>query len=87
MKKGIECESAYDCAGNWVLRIRKKRGQLTLEEIKEAAMAWEQDYYGLVMRCMDDDMIQYYDDDLQGDAVELYRIEDMLELIGRVRSK
>ena len=87
MKKGIDVSSEYDPEGNWVLVIRKQRGKLTLEEIRAAAMEWEEDYYGLVLRCMSDETMQYYDDDLKGDCAELYRIDDVLEAFGRIRAK
>lgn len=87
MKRGIEVEMRVDQQGQCVLVIRKARGKLTLEEIREAAMEYEQDYYGLVLKCIDEDMDQYYDDDLLGDAAELYSIADILELKGRMKIK
>lgn len=87
MKRGIEVEMRVDQQGQCVLVIRKARGKLTLEEIREAAMEYEQDYYGLVLKCIDEDMDQYYDDDLLGDAAELYSISDILELKGRMKIK
>ena len=38
MKKGLSTEARYDAAGNWMLVVRKERGKLTLEDIREAAM-------------------------------------------------
>ena len=38
MKKGLSSEVTYDAAGNWMLIVRKERGKLTLEDIREAAM-------------------------------------------------
>ncbi len=87
MKRGIEVENTYDRSGNYVMIIRKARGKLTLDEIREAAMEYDQDYYGLVMKCMDEDMDQYYDDDLLGDAAELYRMSDVLEMMERVKMR
>ena len=87
MKKGIEVYTEFDPQGHCVLVIRKQRGKLTLEEIREAATEYEQDYYGLVLKCIDEDMDQYYDDDLLGDAAELYSISDILELKGRMKIK
>lgn len=87
MKRGIEAEMRVDQQGQCVLVIRKARGKLTLEEIREAAMEYEQDYYGLVLKCIDEDMDQYYDDDLLGDAAELYSISDILELKRRMKIK
>ena len=77
MKKGIEVWTDYDLAGIWKLNIQKKRGQLTLDEIREACTEYEQDFYLLVIKAMDDDISQYYDiDDLSGDYVQLYRADD-----------
>ena len=87
MKKGIEVWSDYDRAGNWLLKVAKKRGKLTIEDIKEAAMDWGPDYYFLVLNCLDTDSIQYYDDDLDGDAAELYPAEKFLEFYGRMERK
>lgn len=87
MKRGIEVEMHVDTDGQCVLVTRKARGKLTLEEIREAATEYEQDYYGLVLKCIDEDMDQYYDDDLLGDAAELYSISDILELKGRMKIK
>lgn len=86
MKKGITCEPKFDAFGNWMLVVRKARGKLTLEDIQEAATEYEQDYYGLVLKCIDDDMSQYWDDDLLGESAELYSISDMLQLMGRVKA-
>lgn len=85
MKKGIEVSSEWDPQGYCVTVVRKARGKLTLDEIREAVTESDQDYYGLVLKCMDGDMLQYFEDDLQGDAVELYRMSDVLELLGRLK--
>lgn len=85
MKKGITTEWNFDPSGNAFLIVRKAKGKLTLEDIREAAMEAEQDYYGLVMKCMDDDMCQYYEDDLDGDVAELYPMERVLEAFKRVK--
>lgn len=75
--KSIEVWTEYDPAGFWTLRIRKKRGKLSLEEIKEACIDYEQDFYLLIIKALDDCMEQYYmTDDLDGDYVVLYRADD-----------
>lgn len=80
MSKNIEVWSGYDPAGVWILNIRKKKGKLTLDEIREAAMQWEEDFYMLVVKAMDMDVGQYYDtDDLDGDYVTLYRAGDFFK--------
>lgn len=84
MKKGISCEAAYDAQGNWMLIIRKKKGKLTIDDIREAATEYEEDYYGLVLKCVGTDGVQWFEDDL-GDVAELYRITDILEAFGRVK--
>ena len=53
---------------------------ITLEEITEACMDYEQDFYMLVICAMDRDVGQYYEtDDLEGDYVTLYRADDFFE--------
>lgn len=80
MKKGIEVWSDYDRQHMWTLHIKKQRGKLTLEEIREACMEWEMDFYMLVICAMDLEVGQYYDtDDLDGDYVTLYRADDFFE--------
>ena len=79
-KKGIKVWTDYDLQHVWTLHIQKKRGRLTLEEITEACMDYEQDFYMLVICAMDRDVGQYYDtDDLEGDYVTLYRADDFFE--------
>ena len=41
MKKGINAWADYDRQGNWMLCIGKKRGKLSLDEIKQAAQEYE----------------------------------------------
>ena len=78
LKKGIECWSDYDSTGKWCLRIKKARGELTLEEIRQAAMHWEEDFYALIIKAVDEDMDQYFDDIDVGDFITLYRATDFL---------
>lgn len=80
MKRGIEAWPDYDPTGTWVLKVKKKRGRLTLDEIQEAAMEYDQDFYMLVIRAMDDNLDQYFNtDDLEGDFVTLYRADDFFK--------
>ena len=75
--RNIEVWTDYDSTGTWTLNIRKKRGKLTLDEIRDACMEWEQDFYLLVIKALDQDMSQYYmTDDLDSDYVALYRADD-----------
>ena len=77
MSKNIEVWTEYDATGQWTLCIRKKRGRLSLDEIRDACTDYEQDFYLLVICAMDRDISQYYEvDDLQGDYVTLYRADD-----------
>ena len=78
MKKGITCQSDYDQTGCWCLRIKKVRGELTLEEIRQAAMEWEEDFYAVIIKAVSDDGMQYFDDIPVGDYVTLYRATDFL---------
>ena len=75
--KKIETWTDYDRAGHWQLHIKKTRGKLTLDEITEAAMTYDEDFYMLVIKAMSGCMDQYYEtDDLDGDYVTLYRAGD-----------
>lgn len=78
MKKGIEVWSDYDETGRWCLRIKKAKGRFTLDEITEIAIEYEQDFYAVIIKAVDDDMIQYFDDIETGDFVTLYRATDFL---------
>lgn len=78
MKKGITVESGYDNSGRWCLKIKKKKGKFTLDEIIETAREEEEDYYAIVIKAMGDEIAQYYDDDLDGDCVTLYRATDFI---------
>ncbi len=87
MKKGISCETTYDGNGNWMLRVHKEKGKLSLEDIQQAATEWEEDYYFLVMKCLDSEGMNWFDDDLPGDCAELYRATDILKAWERVRER
>lgn len=80
----ITSETTIDVSGNPVIVIRKKRGVLSVEEIRREAMKCGQGYYMMVMKCVDEDMSQYYDDDLKGDAVELYEADTFLQNMNRM---
>ena len=78
-RKNIELWSDYDNCGHWYIAIRKKKGSLKLEEIREIAMEWEQDFYALIIEAIDKDMQDYYDWDFEGNLVRLYRATDFLK--------
>lgn len=73
MKKGIEAWSDWDISGRWILNIRKTRGKLTLEEIREAATEYEEDLYLLPLNCMPDTWYDGWGYEDSGDCVTLYR--------------
>ena len=75
----IETWGGYDQAGIWTLHVHKRRGTLTLDEIRKACIDYEQGFYLLVIKAMDCDMSQYYEtEDLTGDHAQLYRADDFL---------
>lgn len=78
MKKRITTESEYDVEGRWCLKLKKAKDKFTLDEIIEAAKEWEEDYYAVIIKAMSDETAQYYDDDLDGDYVTLYRATDFI---------
>lgn len=76
VKKGIEVWPDWDSSGTWRLNIKKKRGTLSLDEIREIAMEYEQDIYALIIKAIDLDMEQYFDDVDAGDYITLYSATD-----------
>jgi hypothetical protein len=80
MKKGIEVWTDYDKAGQWCLRIKKAKGKFTLDEIIETCREYENDFYMISIKAMDEELGQYYDiDDFEGDYVTVYRADDFFE--------
>lgn len=80
MKRGIEVWSDYDANGIWCLRIKKAKGRFTLDEIVEIATEWEQDFYAVIIKAVEGDMFQYFDDIEAGDYITLYKATDFLEI-------
>lgn len=78
MKKGVEVWPDYDNSGRWCLRIKKAKGKFTLDEITEIATEYEQDFYALIIKAIDADMSQHFDDIETGDYVTLYSATDFL---------
>ena len=78
MKKGVEVWPDYDNSGRWCLRIKKAKGKFTLDEITEIATEYEQDFYALIIKAIDEDMCQYFDDIENGEYMTLYRATDLL---------
>ena len=86
MKRGISVESDYDRNDTEIFIIKKKRGKLSLDEIRDAMIETGfESYYALVLPCIDEDSSQYWDDDLPDDAVTLYDMEEFLKFKKRVR--
>ena len=78
--KNIEVWQDYDPQHVWCLRIRKKRGLFTLDEIINACREYESDFYMISIKAMDAELDQYYDtDDLNGDYVTVYRADDFFK--------
>lgn len=79
-KTQIECFPDYDETGRWCLRLRKSKGHFTLDEIQETLTAWEWDFYAVIIRAIEGDGLQYYEDYMDsGDAVTAYRATDFLK--------
>lgn len=77
MKKGTEAWTDYDSSGRWCIRAKKQRGKFDLDELQDIAMQFDQDYYAVIIKAIDDDMMQYFDDvDHPGDYVTMYRATD-----------
>ena len=79
MKRGVDVWPDYDETGRWCLRVKKARGKFTLDELEEIAMDYEQDFYAVIIKAIDDDMIQYFAHEDSGEFVTLYRATDFLE--------
>ena len=80
MKKGIEIQPDYDPQGIGCLRLKKKKGHFTLDEIIEACKDYESDFYMISIKAMDAEMDQYYMvDDFEGDYVTVYSASDFFK--------
>ena len=86
MKKGIDVWVEYDKQSIWTLLIGKKKGKLSLDDIREAAMQWDEDIYCLpivAMTGMDDAEFGFSVPNSDGtrthydDLVQLYRVDDV----------
>jgi hypothetical protein len=79
MKKGTEAWPDYDDNGRWCLKCRKQRGRFDLDELTEIAKEWEEDFYAIIIKAIDEEDLQYYDDCIDtGDYVTLYRATDFM---------
>lgn len=75
-KKGIVTTAGWDESGRWCLTIEKKRGRLTLDEVRQAAREEEWDYYLLVIDAFHDDFDDQFGENAPpGDFALLYRTD------------
>ena len=82
MKRGIQMSWAYDRMDRPVLRIEKKRGKLTLDEIEDL-LRYEDGqrycgHYAIFLNCSEatvDGGGLYLEEDRKGDIVDLHQIE------------
>lgn len=59
LSRNIDVWTGHDLTGEWVLYIGKKRGKLSIDEIREAAENYENDIYVMILECMDKDLPVY----------------------------
>ena len=84
MKRGITVETDYDNEGRWYLKVKKKKGRLSLEDIRDAAREYAWDYYLLVLDCFHDPYdIEQFGEVPEGDLVTLYRTDEFYEEVGK----
>lgn len=82
MKQGITIVGGYDRHDLNILTIKKRRGKLTLAEIEDALRYSEGSlycgHYVIFLNCSEATIggDGYFDDEPQGDAVDLYPIEE-----------
>lgn len=83
MKQGISIERTYDLHDRLIVRILKRRGRLTLEEVSdllrlEGGGEWS-GWYAVLLNCTEGTIGGnglYDSDDPKGDAVDLYEINE-----------
>lgn len=84
MKRGTEIFWAYDFHDKSIIRIKKRREKLTLEEIEEILRYEERQRfcgnYAIFLNCSEATMGGnglYFEEDMKGDVVDLYPVEEM----------
>lgn len=79
MKRGIEVYTDYDEKGRFTHYVKKRKGKLTLDEIREALREYEEDYYLLVVDAYHDpnEDFQFGDDQPVGDLVEAHVLQQL----------
>ena len=83
MKQGISIERTYDLHDRLVVRILKRRGRLTLEEVSdllrlEGGGEWS-GWYAVLLNCTEGTIGGnglYDSEDPKGDAIDLYEINE-----------
>ena len=73
-----ETYAAYDREGRWFLTVEKKKGKLSIDEIIEAATSYDEDYYVLVLKCINVDGPQF-NEVTENNSVGLYKLDDFLK--------
>lgn len=78
MKRGTEAWTDYDRNGTWCIRAKKARGRFDLDELTEIAKGFDEDFYAVIIKAIDDDNLQFFEDVNPGDFVTMYRVTDIL---------
>lgn len=89
MKKGTSAEWGYDLHDRMVLRITKRRGKLTLDEIEDI-LRYDRDpnhrelngHYAIILNCSEETcggngLFEFGASDPPGDCVDLYPVNSM----------
>ena len=73
----IEVCPDYDNTGRWCLKIRKKKGKLTIDELTQILTDWEWNFYAVIIKAIPADGDQYFDDyDDPGDYIVAYYADE-----------
>lgn len=75
MKKGIEIWSDYNAVGKHIVKLSKKKGKFTLDEIRDALTEYMEDVYLIMIKALDMDR----DDEPEGDYVECYVASEVIK--------
>ena len=73
MKRGIEVYTDYDEKGRLTHYVKKRKGKLTLDEIRDALREYEEDYYLLVVDAYHDPN----EDQPVGDLAEAHVLQQL----------
>lgn len=75
MKKGIEIWSDYNAVGKYIVKLSKKKGKFTLDEIRDALTEYMEDVYLIMIKALDMDL----DEEPDGDYVECYVASEVIK--------